>query len=88
MWIGEQLGGDAGPLALPATQRADPDVGEIGEANRLDRLADGSVDLGRARRRGQPQPRRVPERALERQVEMDDVVLRHVAEHAAERSQV
>ena len=29
MRIGEQLDGDAGALALPAAQRADPDVGEI-----------------------------------------------------------
>ena len=32
--IGEQLDGDAGALALPAAQRADPDVGLLGQARR------------------------------------------------------
>ena len=54
----------------------------------VDRVTDRVVDLGRGRRRREPQPRRVAERASERQVGMDDVVLRHVAEHAAERPQV
>ena len=86
--IGEQLDGDAGALALPAAQRADPDVGVLGQAHGVDRVTDRVVDLGRGRRRREPQPRRVAERASERQVGVDDVVLRHVAEHAAERPQV
>ena len=37
--IGEQLDGDAGALALPAAERADPDVGLLGEADGVDRVA-------------------------------------------------
>ena len=86
--IGQQLDGDAGALALPAAQRADPDVGVLGQVHGVDRVTDGVVDLGRARRRREPEPRRVAEHAFERQVGMDDVVLGHVAEHAAECPQV
>ena len=46
--IGEQLDGDAGALALPAAQRADPDVGVIGQAHGVERVTDRVVDLGRA----------------------------------------
>ena len=66
MRIGEQFDGDAGALALPAAQRADPHVGMIGQPHRFDRVTDGVVDLGRACRRREPQPRRIAERALER----------------------
>ena len=45
--IGEQLDGDAGPLALPAAQRADPDVGLVGQADGVERVA-------RRRRRRRP----------------------------------
>ena len=45
--IGEQLDGDAGALALPAAQRADPDVGVIGQAHGVDRVT-------RPRRRPRP----------------------------------
>ena len=62
--IGEQLDGDAGALALPAAQRADPDVGVLGQAHGVDRVTDRVVDLGRGRRRREPEPRRVAERAL------------------------
>ena len=62
--IGEQLDGDAGALALPAAQRADPDVGVLGQADGVDRVTDRVVDLGRARRRREPEPRGVAERAL------------------------
>ena len=88
MRVGEQLDGDAGALALPAAQRADPDAGVIGQAHGVDGVTDGVVDLGRARRRREPEPRRVAQRALERQVGMDDVVLRHIAEHTAIGPQV
>ena len=35
--IGEQLDGDAGPLALPAAQGADPDADLTGQAHGVDR---------------------------------------------------
>ena len=86
--IGEQLGGDAGPLALAAAQRADSDLGLIGQVHGLEGVTDRAVDLGRAGRRREPQLRGVAERASERQIGVDDVVLRDVAEHAAERPHV
>ena len=55
--IGEQLDGDAGALALPAAQRADPGVGVIGQADGVERVTDRVVDVGRACRRWEPQPR-------------------------------
>ena len=58
------------------------------EADGVDRVTDRAVDLGRARRRREPEPRGVAEHAPERQVGVDDVVLGHVAEHAAERPRV
>ena len=86
--FGEQLDGDAGALALAAAQGADPDVAVCGQADGVDRVADRVVDLGCGRRRREPQPRCVAERVSERQVGVDDVVLGHVAEHAAELPQV
>ena len=47
--IGEQLDGDAGALALPAAQRADPDVGLPGQPDGVDRAADRVVDLAARR---------------------------------------
>jgi len=52
--IGEQLDGDAGAFALPAAQRADPDVGLIGQAHGVERVTDRVVDVGRACRRREP----------------------------------
>ena len=86
--IGEQLDGDAGAFALAAAQRADPDVGLIGQPDGVEGVTDGVVDLARACRRREPQPGGVAERATERQVGVDDVVLGDVAEHAAECPQV
>jgi hypothetical protein len=86
--IGQQLDGDAGALALPAAERGHLDVGVIGQADSFERVADRVVDLGRGRRRREPEPRGVAERACEGEVCMDDVVLRHVTEHAAEALEV
>ena len=54
--VGEQLGGDAGTLALSPAQRADSNVGVLGEADRGDGGADRFVDLGGGRRRREPEP--------------------------------
>ena len=43
--IGEQLDRDAGPLALPAAQCADPDVRVRAQSDRVDRVSDRGVDL-------------------------------------------
>ena len=43
MRIGEQLDGDAGALALPTAQRADPDVGLLGQAHGVDHVFAGAV---------------------------------------------
>ena len=82
--VGEQLDGDAGPFALTAAQRADPDVDLPGQAHGVDGVTDGVVHLGPGCRRREPEARRVAKRTLERQVGMDDVLLGHVAEHVAE----
>ncbi len=50
----------------------------------VDRGADRFVDLVARRRRRQPETGRVAQRALQRQISVDDVVLGHVADHAAE----
>ncbi len=86
--VGEQLDGDAGPLALPAAQRADPDVDLPGQAHGVDGVTDGVVDLGPGCRRREPEAGGVAKRTLEGQVGMDDVLLGHVAEHVAERPRV
>ena len=86
--FGEELDGDAGALALPAAQRADPDVGVLGQPDGVDRGMDRVVDLGCGCRRREPEPGRVAERVSKREVGVDDVVLGHVADHAAELPQV
>ena len=48
--IGEQLDGDAGALALPAAQRADPDVGLRGQPDGVERATDRVVDFARSGR--------------------------------------
>ena len=45
--IGEQLDRDAGALALPTAQRADPDVGLLSQADGVDRGTYRVVDLRR-----------------------------------------
>ena len=64
--IREQLDGDAGALPLPTTQRAHQHIVVSGQAHGDDRVADRVVDLGRSRRRREPEPRRVAEHAPER----------------------
>jgi hypothetical protein len=73
---------------LPTAQGTDPEVSLAGQTDRVHHLADRVVDLCRARRRGKSQARGVAEHAPEREFGVDDVFLRHVAEHAAERPQV
>ena len=86
--LGEQLDGDAGALALPAAQRADPDVGVWVSPTASIASRTAASTSRRGCRRREPEPRGVVERALERQVGVDDVVLRHVSEHAAKRPKV
>ena len=86
--LGQQFGGDAGPFALSPAQRADAHVGVLGQADRRNRSADRSVGLGRRGRRWEPEPGGVAQRALEREVGVDRVVLGHVADHAAELAKV
>ena len=86
--FGEQLDGDAGPLALPAAQGADPDADLTGQAHGVDRVANRVVDLSPRRRRREAEPGGVAERALKGQVGMDDVVLGHKSEHAAEAPRI
>jgi hypothetical protein len=76
---GEQFDRDAGPLALPARQVAHPHVGTVGEVEVVQGLVDGSRDPGRVGARRQPQPGRVAQRTPQRQVPVDDVVLRDEA---------
>ena len=47
--FGEQLDGNAGPLALPSAQRADPNVGLLGQPDRFDRGTNRVIDVGRGR---------------------------------------
>ena len=86
--VRQQLDRDARALALTSAQRAHPDLGLIGQAHGVERVTDRVIDLRRGCRRREPQTRCVAERALQGQVGVDDVVLRHVAEHAAEGAQV
>ena len=82
--VGEQLDGDAGPLALPAAERADPEVDLPGQAHGVDGVTDSVVNLGPGCRRREPEARGVAKHTLEGQVGMDDVLLGHEAEHVAE----
>ena len=81
--LGEQLDRDAGPLALAARQHPDRDVAPVGQVQVAHRLVDHAVGLvGRGARR-QPKSRRVLERAPQRHLDVDDVVLRDVADARA-----
>src|SRR4051794_18722813 len=83
-WFGQQLDGDACAFALPAAQSADADVGLLVQTDGVDRRTDRIVDL-RLRRGGwQPEGGRVTKRVSQRKFGVDDVVLRHVADHTAE----
>ena len=84
----EQLDRDARALALAARERAHLHIGALGEAERAECLLHGQVHLGRRGGRWHPQRRRVAQRALERQVGVDDVVLGDVAEQPPERVEV
>ena len=59
--IGEHLDSDAGPLALPAAQLADPHVDLPAQADGVDDVRDCFVDLISTRRRRQPELRGVAE---------------------------
>ena len=43
--VREQLDGDARAFALPSAQRADPDLGLIGQADGVERVTDRAIDL-------------------------------------------
>jgi hypothetical protein len=84
----QQLDGDAGALALTAGQGPHPHAGALREVQRRERTVDRGVDLGRRMRLRQAQGGRVAQRALKGQLQVDDVVLRHVAEQPAEAVEV
>ena len=86
--FGQKLDRNACTLTLPTAQGANPDLGVLAEPDRVDCSRDRVVDLGASRRRREPQPCRVTERVLQREIGMDDVVLWHVADDAAELPQV
>jgi hypothetical protein len=72
-------------LRCPPERVGDANVGPLREVERAQRAVDHGVEVG-ARR--QAQRGRVTQRPCQRQLGVDDVVLRHVAEHAAERVEV
>src|SRR5215813_7871161 len=79
-WPGEQLDRDAGALALTPRQHPDRNVTPIGQIELAQYVIDHPVCvLGRCAR-GQPEPRRVLERAPQRPLDVDDVVLRDIAD--------
>ena len=86
--IGEELDGDAGALALPAAERADPNVGVVTETNVVERRADDLIDLGRGCCGRQSQSSCITERVAKGEVGVNDVVLRHIADHAPELPQI
>ena len=79
-WPGEQLDRDAGALALTTRQHPDRDITPVGQVQLAQYLIDHSVGLPGRRARGQPESRRVLERAPQRHFAMDDVILRDVAD--------
>ena len=79
---GEDLAGDAGSLALTTAQRSDPDVAVVGQAEGVHGVVDRRVDV-RGRPAWQTQRGRVAEGAPQRQLLMEDVVLRDVADGAS-----
>ena len=81
--LGEQLDRNAGPLTLTARQHPDRNVTPIGQVQVGYRFVDNSVGLvGRCARR-QAESCRVLERAPQRHLDVDDVVLRDVADTGA-----
>ena len=60
--FGKELDGNAGAFALPAAEGADPDVGVLGQPDRVHGGMNCLVDLGGGGRRREPEPGRVTER--------------------------
>jgi hypothetical protein len=79
-WPGQELHGDAGPLALAAGQCTHRHVGPIGQVQVAQGLLDDPLRFHRGCARRQPQQGRVAERAAQGHLEVDDVVLGHVAD--------
>jgi hypothetical protein len=85
---GQQLDRDARALPLAAGECTDAHVRALVEIECMERLRHPRLDLACRVGRRQAQARGVAQRPLERQLGVDDVVLRHVAEDPAERVEV
>src|SRR3954453_13998 len=83
LWLGQQLARDARPLALAPRERADADLGTLREVQRVHDVGDGRLPLAARGSVGKPELRRVAQRRDERQLRVDDVVLRHVPQGGA-----
>ena len=84
-WPGEQLDRDAGAFALAPGQHPDRDIALVGQVEFAHYLVEHLVGLlGRGARR-QAEPCRVLQRAPQRHLGVDDVVLGDVADARAGR---
>jgi hypothetical protein len=86
--VGQQLGRDRHALALPARQLEDVLVAVRRHLDVVEHAGDAGLDLAGRRVRRQPQLGAVGQRLVDAQAGVQDVVLRHVAEHAAVRVEV
>ena len=78
--LGEQLGRDRHPLALPSGKVVDGSVAPLAELQGGEDLVDATGSFLRRRVRGQTQAGRVLEALADRELAVDDVFLGHVAE--------
>ena len=83
--LGEQLDRDAGPLALAARQHPDRGIAPVGQVQVAHRFVDHVVGMLRRCARRQAQSCRVLERTPQRHLDVDDVVLRDIADARAGR---
>jgi hypothetical protein len=83
--LGQQLDRDAGPLALTARQHPDRNITPVGQVQVAHRFVNHVVGLLSRCARRQAQSCRVLERTPQRHLEVDDVVLRDIADARAGR---
>jgi hypothetical protein len=76
----QELDGQPGALALPARQVADADVGPVCQVELRQRPVDEAIDLIAVEVGREPQASGVTQRLARRQLRVDDLVLRQIAD--------
>lgn len=84
----QEFGADAHALGLPAAQSLDLNIFALAETERFQHFHDAFLPLVRSGVGREAQARRVVQRLVNRQLFVDGVVLRHVAEVGAVRIEI